>query len=398
MSDNNLTIRNFGPINNVSISLKRYMLFIGTQASGKSTVAKLIAIFKKKEFVIALHEKSWSDSEYLSIFNEYNIHNYFNYNEGRETYLRYKCNRYEIIYENGTWSFHATEAFKNEISDENERIWNLVKLFVSEQAKKPSANIVFDDNYARSIYAENRVHLISEFVFSQQLYIPTERSLVSMIQDTSFFFKDVPLPDHLTEFGQNFQRAAREIKEYNIPFLNIKFKHEQGKEMRIYHDNTHSLLLSESASGVQAIIPIMLVLENNKNNPTSMIIEEPELNLYPIAQKKLMHFLIANSNNENVKKDLTITSHSPYILSILNNCIYSHVVAQKGADISDKVGEVIKEKCWINPDDINAYFIDRDGAIPIINPDTGLISDNQLDSISEEIAGEFDALLDLYLN
>ena len=40
-----LKIHNFGPIRDSQIQLNKFMLFIGPQASGKSTIAKLIYYF-----------------------------------------------------------------------------------------------------------------------------------------------------------------------------------------------------------------------------------------------------------------------------------------------------------------------------------------------------------------
>ena len=39
-----LVVRNFGPITNLDIEIRPLTLFIGTQGSGKSTVAKLLTI------------------------------------------------------------------------------------------------------------------------------------------------------------------------------------------------------------------------------------------------------------------------------------------------------------------------------------------------------------------
>src|SRR5690554_4749715 len=41
-----LRVKNFGPLRDVDIELKNINIFIGTTSSGKSTIAKLISIFK----------------------------------------------------------------------------------------------------------------------------------------------------------------------------------------------------------------------------------------------------------------------------------------------------------------------------------------------------------------
>ena len=41
-----IEIKNFGPIKELKLEIKDFMLFIGPQASGKSTIAKTIFFFK----------------------------------------------------------------------------------------------------------------------------------------------------------------------------------------------------------------------------------------------------------------------------------------------------------------------------------------------------------------
>jgi predicted ATP-dependent endonuclease of OLD family len=386
-----LLINNFGPIKNLEVDLTRFMLFIGTQASGKSTLAKLIAIFRKKQFVLSLKEKR-SEDNYVSFFKDYNIHNYFSTEAELATRLEYRCESYHVIFNNNEWLIHTNEKFDFEVQAENSRIWDIISLFVKQQAKKPSNNIAYTDEYAQKLYQENRLHMFTSPLFKEPIYIPTERSVVSLIQDTSFFFKDIPLPSHFNEFGRKFQSALRELKEYEVPFLGIVFKNENGK-FYIYHDETHALLLSETASGIQAIIPLMIVIDNYKGRATTLIVEEPELNLYPQAQKKLVNFLITNTNDNG--SDLIITTHSPYLLSILNNYLYSHTVGNRDDNTNTEVKKILPQNSWINPLEFSAYFINTQGAISIFNKDTGLISENELDAISSDIAGEFDQLIDL---
>ena len=44
-----IEVRNFGPLKNISLDIKDYMIFIGPQASGKSTLAKLVWYWKEFE-------------------------------------------------------------------------------------------------------------------------------------------------------------------------------------------------------------------------------------------------------------------------------------------------------------------------------------------------------------
>ncbi len=46
MNNKKLIIKDFGPIKKVDIDLSKYIVFIGPQASGKSTIAKAVYFFR----------------------------------------------------------------------------------------------------------------------------------------------------------------------------------------------------------------------------------------------------------------------------------------------------------------------------------------------------------------
>ena len=45
-----LIVKNFGPLKDIEIEVREMVTFIGAQASGKSTLAKLLSIFEDEEF------------------------------------------------------------------------------------------------------------------------------------------------------------------------------------------------------------------------------------------------------------------------------------------------------------------------------------------------------------
>jgi hypothetical protein len=88
-------------------------------------------------------------------------------------------------------------------------------------------------------------------------------------------------------------------------------------------------------------------------------------------------------------------THSPYVLSTLNILLYAHKVSSLNDDAKSKVSQFISEKTWIDPNDFSAYYLEN-GIARDMKSERGLISENEIDDISEEIAGEFDELLELY--
>lgn len=209
---------------------------------------------------------------------------------------------------------------------------------------------------------------------------------------------DINLPKALTLFGRDYEQARNAISTLDIPFLNIKYLYENGMA-QVLSGNTKSLDLARSASGYQSIIPLLLVIEHQRHQgPCFFIIEEPELNLYPTAQKDLIYALVGGLNPDaeyQDKAEWVITTHSPYVLSSLNTLMLAHKVAQRSDELRAEVEKVIPARCWINPDEFAAYYVDNGTVRSIISEKTGLIADNELDDVSEDLADEQDKLFAL---
>ena len=61
-----LEIENFGPISKAKINLKKYIVLIGPQSSGKSTIAKLIALFNNQT-LLASNTDGWTRTANVKI-------------------------------------------------------------------------------------------------------------------------------------------------------------------------------------------------------------------------------------------------------------------------------------------------------------------------------------------
>ena len=72
----------------------------------------------------------------------------------------------------------------------------------------------------------------------------------------------------------------------------FSYSNNKGNE-EIEFENS-KLLLSKTSSGIQSLLPLLLVLDyeiksvENGELDRTILIEEPELNLYPIKQKKII--------------------------------------------------------------------------------------------------------------
>jgi hypothetical protein len=87
-----------------------------------------------------------------------------------------------------------------------------------------------------------------------------------------------------------------------------------------------------------------------------------------------------------------MTTHSPYVLSAINNLIFAYKVAHEVPEKAEEVAKIIPREQWLNPEDVAAYYVGDGTVTSIMEDEVGLIGENELDAISEDIAGERDIL------
>ena len=64
-----------------------------------------------------------------------------------------------------------------------------------------------------------------------------------------------------------------------------------------------------------------------------LIIEEPEAHIYPSLQKKIIEFITMFANLQD--SGVLITTHSPYMLTVINNLYYAGVLSEEGQTRED---------------------------------------------------------------
>ncbi len=370
-----LTIKNFGPIKNVELEFRKVNILIGDQSTGKSTVAKLlsvikeVSVFAEKDLSINGHPASKEEimNEFLNDFrNQLETYGIINYLR-KDSYIEF------------------SDLFAH-LKYENEKI-TVTKITKEGINKKTNLNA----------------------------YIPAFREAAILLKESLFGLLSLkaPLPQYFYLFGQRLSNAKSAKSVYNyMDILDIKYKYVGGKDI-IIMKNGKEITIEEASSAINSSIPLLIVFDNavESNYPTDkriyhhlncpyIIIEEPELNCFPIIQKKLMeHFISKMKYEANSDFDyycrLIITTHSPYILTSLNNLMYA---SQVGEEHETEVKAIINKKYWINPDDVSAYMLLQDGTCEdILDREENLIKAEKIDSVSGFLNEQFDALLNIEL-
>lgn len=390
-----LIIQNFGPIKSVELELSRFNVLIGEQATGKSTVAKVLAMCRYFSYIIKNDSieqpfenglSSWGLSEAIQ----------------NNTYVYYECKHYSFtinritIKERGRDQLDQTSfefdfpIFSSELKSKSKEFSNLLDEFEKIKPKGEEYYSLLLDWLPTSFFTND-----VKAVMDNPFYIRTERGLQSIF---SLGKNSIPnLSDSLFIHLANLDAIARQFRsETEIEPLNIVYKNENGKGLTKKKQTNDFFSLQNGASGYQSAIPIVLAVkyynEIKKRNKT-FIIEEPELNIFPLAQYKLMQFLAENVMC--VGNSVLLTTHSPYILTSLNNLMYAYQVGNKE---KDKTKKIIDKKYWVDPNDVSAYMMLPDGTCEnIMNSEEGMIKSEKIDEISRKLNAEFDSLQDIEL-
>jgi predicted ATPase len=381
-----LSVRNFGPIRDVEIELKDLTIFIGETGTGKSTLAKLIAIFRDVKFWKGLVDNESNKEKYFK--------HWLNYYQIANTFLKEST---DIVYTVNTrffpieFEFHGGFIVENFVAQFNESI----KAITSKRIDTV-VPILDIDNKSEIFYSgdnkeqeDDNSNLVLSAIFrstaKDSIYFPADRGIVSSLSDNYPNFERKKLlglfPQTLLDFTGYFSAASSFLRELYIELFEVKFykEKESGKSYILLPTGEESLL-SDTASGMQTLIPVLVILEHfaNSDSRKSYIFEEPELNLFPLTQKKLVELLAAKALGNGHK--LVITTHSPYILTALNNLLYAYQVGQLSYD---KTTDIVNTDFWIAPQSTVAYMVNTGSVYSILDDELHQVKAEEIDGVSE---------------
>nr|WP_315198060.1 AAA family ATPase [uncultured Flavobacterium sp.] len=396
MNKERLVIKNFGPIKSIDLELGKMTILIGEQATGKSTVAKVLAVCRYFSYLIT----SVSTEESFVNFNN-------SFEEGlREWGLTDFIQNDSIIeYENENYSLRGrgeilniTKSFINNIeipSNKSKYFYIDIQTKTEEFSELFNSIEAFKKNRTAGEFTKVPVNFYQNEVskvMNNPFYVPTERGLQSIFSLGKSSIQNIS--DSLYNQFAKMDMFARNFKsETDIKPLEIVYKNISGQGFIKNKNQSEYTSLINGASGYQSTIPVVLAIkyysEIRRKNKT-FIIEEPELNLFPKAQKKLMEFFVENINTNG--HSFLLPTHSPYFLSAINDLLLAY---KKGQKNQVEVEKIIKKESWLNPDDFSVYQLKDGRAFDIFDKKTGLITENIIDDVSDEMNDEFDELLDI---
>jgi len=412
-------IENFGGIEYSIIELNSINVFIGKQAVGKSITAKLIYFFQGifKEIFDGIQEdktKLEIDKSLLKKFEGYFPSESWPKKEFRITFFWGEQN---VIIERKSKS-----KLKISYSDLVKKQFSIGRRIIKKDKESNSNGDEFDiyrPSYeSNEKYIKNLNKCFGGSISYNRVFIPAGRSFFANLQSSIFSFlsNNKAIDPFLVEFGslyENFKGYPTRFRRNNNPLdehvdklvLDImggKHVREKNKDYLIHADK-RKINVSFSSSGQQETLPLTVILNSLirikfTGDNITVFIEEPEAHLFPAAQKRIVELIATVFNNSRNNIQFVITTHSPYILTSFNNLIQAGIIknriensTKKLKSLTSKVSiyEILESK------KVNATVIENGQSKSLVNSNTGLIQSEILDSVSEEIATQFDGILDV---
>ena len=356
-----LIVKNFGVLKDIDIELHETNLFIGDNGSGKSTLAKLITVIA--DFTL-------DEDEILQRLKEFDI-NFLN----EECFIQVLEDEKKLLEIDNT----QIELFQREekLEELEEKLKEKLKELVELEELKEFKELVKLIELKRNLYTPK--------------YIPSERNLISLFDQSlsNMISAKIPLPKALLEFSASYNSARNDIKELDL--LGMQYKNENSQD-RVYYEDGNYLTLSNSSSGIQSALPLYLTLKYFASKHAYIMVEEPEQNLYPKSQIETVKFMVENRG----ESSLSIMTHSPYILSILNVLIFAHKASNTNDTLKEKISAIIPQAQQIDPDKFSAYLIENGTAKSIKGKSTGMIKENVIDDIGAQLDEQFNELMEIY--
>jgi predicted ATPase len=401
-----IEIHNFGPIKTASLNVFRVTVFTGNQGSGKSTVAKLISTF------------SWMEK--MLVRGDYSVNDFTedDFIQKRLAYHRlseYMKDTTELLYEGEAWFI----GYKNG------------RLMFAE---------VTDSNYT----------------MPQIMYVTAERCIVATVGNAA---KLKGISGALNEFITEYINARHSMPDLvKLPINDTFAGYDKVRDTLYIHGRDYQVNLIDAASGFQSLVPLYLVSQHLCDSVTSVknselmssderrrfekqfkeitndpnlteeqkriarsslgrkynksafinIVEEPELNLYPSAQKQFLYELLKfnntiHENEAEPQNKVIITTHSPYLINFLSIAIHGKELlgrimqSEKKEALKEELASIVPLEALTAIDDVSIFQLDETtGSIEKLASPYGIPSDdNLLNKILGQGNIDFNALLDI---
>jgi len=417
-----IKVRSFLVIKKADIELKKINIIIGPQANGKSLIAKLVYFFQSmsSKYIEGIRTQSTKrdvDKEILldfeSRFPRYSW-------EGTAFIIDYHVDGIHVSIvgeKNARGKTNLSIAFSE----------NLIKVFnVKKKLFKRKYDEYKEQEKPLRRYNNPERQIMYEYItdplksedfgafFCDSVFVPASRSFFANLQKNIFTFlaSNLDIDPFLKEFGSLYESSKRLYREDYFSRNNkilfddlrkvldsiVSGDYEYHSEQDWIASKGKRVNLANASSGQQESLPMLLVLcvwpmIKGREKGSMFFIEEPEAHLFPTSQSHVISALSLLYNKVGTR--FFVTSHSPYILSALNNFILAGDMVGEGKVTEEEFVAINGAGSSIRFEDVSAYTIVNGVAESIADDDYRMIGGELLDNVSEHFEDVLNKLLAL---
>lgn len=423
-----LTIENIGPIKHIELDLKRVNVIIGPQSAGKSCVLKIACFcaWAEKRIQLEQNKNGFDNPIYMeeNLINFHKLDGFFE--KGRGAKFRYDTEHLWFQYEydkgkftwnwnkSGHWTYKRTRI--SYIPAERNVIATIPNWM--EVSMKPNniRNFISDWMLTRTFYHKDHkldvLGLGVKYFFDEksgQDFIELENGkLLQFTNGSSGIQSAIPMLVYLGFLFQNQYKAGQygkiSTETENEEILNHIYdkKYKSGLKKFLETNTPH---IGKIGMGKRVFKTNQdykeckkLFEAYTKTWNADIYLEEPEQNLFPETQVKLLYELLINSKAH--QDSIFIATHSPYILYALNNAMLAYYV--KDIIIEEVKDTISCLDAAYEPKQVAVWQIDNgclhgiDEKNYTIQDSKYLIRKNYFDSIMGSIMNDFNNMINFY--
>lgn len=422
-----LIIKNFGPIASATVNIKPFMVFIGESGSGKSVILKLLSLFrwiyKRQQLLYSLELLTNGNvgiQGYIAqtLQNEISNAGLIDYFQ-KGSFASYEIDDITFVIQVDTSTdFTITNTRKSKkVSLEKISFITDERVVIPTLLNNTTRNVRFPYHLA-STYEDFRF-AFDELKKGNNEQVTIKTMGVNLNSQKSSYDEQFFISQNNQTYQVRFQDSSSGIKSASIVEVMSRYYPFDFNKQDIFINFYGRIapnfikLLGENFENVQNTTPEEMMMRNvmqnivlsfekisNTDARISIFIEEPELNLFPNAQKALVEHLVYScfeppKQDKNKTIHIAFSTHSPYMLSSLNCLLLAYEIATKNPSLKEKVESIIPSKFWLDKDKFDAFKVENGEVRSIISDETHLILAESIDEVSEEIGETFDKLLEL---
>ncbi len=428
-----LIIKNIGAIKHVEFEVNRINVFMGPQSSGKSTISKILCHCQWVEKTCFLNKKQLENYQNQGVFYDtlveyHKLDGYFHKNAS----IKYKGEAMTITYSHNskktTIKVNDKMVFSYPkicyIPSERNFVAGVPNFSKYNEGNNVLLHFAYDWSDAKADIKKLDIsNLLSRKVVYENIndkdYIFDNGSKLLLTNASSGVQSVLPLYQTIIYMLANLYKKPRALspskemakKDYSNTLIMVANKIAEVKDIskfKAYADMLISIFKMLESYDIKSIKKLSKLspedLSHNIYNAvivmdrlfdyhfTQLFIEEPEQNLFPETQQEFVYWLLENMQNEKGHAAI-ITTHSPYILFALNNCMMGGLVRYNIP--KEEASDFASHSAWINPKLVSVFELDN-GTLRCVQDTDGIIEDNYLNRAYKKNSEEYLKLLNYY--